>query len=44
MKNLINKIFSYQPIRFLALGILEDRLITGNEETISTLEKIETKG
>ena len=32
----------YQPIRFLALGILEDRLITGNDETIQTLKKVES--
>jgi hypothetical protein len=32
----------YQPIRFLALGMLEDRLITGNEETTSILKKVET--
>lgn len=32
----------YQPIRFLALGILEDRLITGNDETIQTLKRVET--
>ena len=32
----------YQPIRFLALGILEDRQITGNAETVEILKKIET--
>ena len=32
----------YQPIRFLALSILEDRLITGNEETVQILKKVET--
>ncbi|MBR1754510.1 hypothetical protein IJ732_06700 [bacterium] len=32
----------YQPIRFLALGMLEERLITGNAETVETLKKVET--
>ena len=32
----------YQPIRFFALGMLEERLITGNAETIDILKKVET--
>jgi len=31
----------YQPIKFMALGILDDRMITGNNETVSILRKIE---
>ena len=32
----------YQPIRFLALAILEDRNITGNQETTQILHQLET--
>lgn len=32
----------HQPIKFLALGILEERLITGNAETVEILTQIET--
>ena len=40
---LVNKMLKdpYQPIKFLALGILRDRQITGNVETVNILQQIE---